>query len=185
MSENKPEESLDSSIQKFKKLYEKSTQGNWITRDLFFNIDEDEGTSLYGLAKQIVNRLTPEVLASNDDERFHMFGHQLTTLFKYTQDKDALLKIAKAYEELADGSKDKGIVEVYSLYYYAMKNYLLADDRGSIIGFIERAMQKRHGFYSGVSALKKLDNPPRGLIDMAYNQATVFGKTELTAGLLD
>jgi len=185
MSENKPEESLDSSIQKFKELYEKSTQRDWITRNLFFNIDEDEGISLYGLAKKIVDRLTPEVLASKDDERFHMFGHQLTTLFKYAQDKDALLKIAKAYEELADGSKDKGIGNVYALYYYAMKNYQLSGDKESIIGFIGRVMQKRHGFYSGVSALKKLANPPRDLIDIAYEQATVFGKTELTVGLRD
>jgi len=163
------EDNLESLIQEFQKSY-KYLSGHFKSLN-WKDLSSDEKKSqigksdLYSLAKQIVERLSPEVLASKDD-RFHTFGHQLTTVFKYVQDKDGLLKIAKTYEQLGE-------------YYYAGDIYLLSSDRESIVGFISRSIRNPKSIYVGVSTLKKLKNRPPGLVEMSFFKAFNFGKYDL------
>jgi len=147
----KPKESLENLIQVFQESYE-------FSRGKF---DEN----LHNLAKQIVDRLTPEILASNDNE-FHTFGYRLTKVFRDVPDKIALLKIAKTYEVLGD-------------YYLAKVNYLYSRDRGSIIRFISRSIRDPRMIDEGISALRKIEKPLFGLVESAFYNAFRLGRYDL------
>jgi len=167
MTENKPIDDLEFLIQKFQGLYKRTYEHNYV--------DSDNEVTLNTLAKQIIERLSPDELALRDDN-FHSLGDKLSKVFKNLQNKEGLVKIAKLYEDLGD-------------YYYAKKNYLLSSDWNNIVGFVSRSIQNPKSIYDGVYVLKelkqKLEDFPPSLFDMAFYKAFSFKKYDLAWDIAD
>ena len=142
MPENGYSLNLESLIQKFQQECESPSEDFKIHELEYFLTDEVKQTHLYSLAKQILERLSPNVLASQDDH-FHTLGDQLITIFKNAYDTGALLKIAKMYEKLED-------------YHWAEKAYSSSRDWESIVGFVSRSIHNRKSIKYAVSILKEL-----------------------------
>lgn len=157
---------LEPLIQEFQKMYEATVDRNYFVYILSSVIQND----LHNLAKQIIERLTPDELASRNDS-FHTFGPQLARIFKDLQDRDGLIRLAKLYENLGE-------------YDFAKENYLSSSDYDSILGFISRSIQNPKSINYGISTLKKLKEYPQlkcppFLIEMAFYKAFGFKKYDL------
>lgn len=158
MAGNESIDDLDFLIQEFQKSYETTYRQHYA--------DPNDEKNLHFLAKQIVERITPDELVARDGQT-HDFGYKLTKIFRNIQDKDDLIKIAKLYE-------DKGE------YIFAKENYLLSSDWDNILGFVSRSIQNPKSINEGISALKQLkgdiEKIPPFLVEMAYYRAFGFRK---------
>jgi hypothetical protein len=173
MSKNTSTKGLEPVIEEFQKIFKPLSRE---TSDEF-QPNLTEQNQLYILAKDIIDRLSPETLASMHKKSNH-FVRKLTNVLGYFDDKEYIIKLGLLYERLGDYSGAKQL-------------YLFSKKHGEIENFISRSIQIPQAIEEGVDAIRGLmklyeqenHSRPVGLIEAAYNRAIGFENYDLALNL--